>query len=262
MICFAAFTPHSPLLIDSIGKENIKKLTQTKEAMNKLSDALKLSRPDIILFVSSHSYMHENAFTLNLHDEYIIEFNEFGDLSTSTEFTPDLELISAIQSEARKQSFPIVVESHSSLDYGCGVPLFLLSKGIKPRLVPVSYSGVDRKQHVIFGRLLNEVVQQSHKRIAVIASGDLSHSLSSDAPMGFHPEGKEFDEMMIHAVEQKSISKLLSFDENSIEKASECALRPMLILFGIIDKLKVRTENLSYEAPFGVGYLVVQFHIL
>jgi len=262
MICFAAFTPHSPLLIDSIGKENIKQLTQTKEAMKKLSDELKSSHPDVILVVSSHSFMHENAFTLNLHDQYVVEFHEFGDLSTSMEFEPDLELVSSIQSEAKKHSVPFMLESHASLDYGCGVPLFLLSDEIKPRLVPVSYSGTDRKQHVAFGRMLNDVIQQSHKRIAVIASGDLSHSLSSEAPMGFHPEGKEFDDMMIRAVEQKSISKLLSFDEDQIEKASECAIRPLLILFGIIDQLKVRSENLSYESPFGVGYLVAQFHLL
>ncbi len=262
MICFAAFTPHSPLLIDSIGKENIKQLSKTREAMKKLSDDLKASHPDIILVVSSHSSMHKNAFTLNLHDQYVVEFHEFGDLSTSMEFGPDLELISAIQSEARKQSIPFVLESHASLDYGCGVPLFLLSDEIKPRLVPVSYSGTDRKQHVAFGRLLNDVMQQSHKRIAVLASGDLSHSLSSDAPMGFREEGKEFDDMIVRAIEHKSISKLLSFDEERLEKASECALRPMLILFGIIDQLKVRAENLSYEAPFGVGYLVAQFHIL
>ena len=80
--------------------------------------------------------------------------------------------------------------------------------------------------------------------------------------MGFREEGKEFDDMIVRAIEHKSISKLLSFDEERLEKASECALRPMLILFGIIDQLKVRAENLSYEAPFGVGYLVAQFHIL
>ncbi|MBI4714070.1 AmmeMemoRadiSam system protein B [Candidatus Uhrbacteria bacterium] len=262
MLNFAAFTPHSPLLIDTIGKDNINQLAQTRFAIQKLSDELQKMKPDVILLISSHSFMHEEAFSINLHDEYIVEFKEFGDLSTSKNFLPDLELISAIQRETRKESIPFVLESHVSLDYGSGVPLFLLCNEWKPRLVPVSYSGTDRKQHMAFGRILKDIVYQSKKRIAVIASGDLSHSLSSEAPMGFAQEGKEFDEMIKLAIEQLSSYQLLSFDEKQVEKASECALRPLLILFGIIERMKVRPEIHSYEAPFGVGYLVAQFHIL
>lgn len=262
MIIFSAFTPHSPLLIDTIGKENIKKLSETRKTIQKLSDDLEAIKPDTIVVISSHSVMHEEAFSANLHDEYVAEFRDFGDLSTRKEFHPDLELISAIQSKCRKEEMPFVLESYSSLDYGSGVPLFLLFKNWKPKIVPVAYSGNDRKQHVAFGRILKEVLHAHDKKIAIVASGDLSHSLTSEAPAGFHPEGKEFDEMILRAVEQTSVSQLLSFDENKIKAAAECALRPMLILFGTIEHLKVKPEIHSYESPFGVGYLVAQFHIL
>lgn len=262
MIIFSAFTPHSPLLIDTIGKENITKLSQTREALKKLSEKLEAIKPDSVVVISSHSVMHEEAFSANLHDEYIAEFRDFGDLSTRKEFYPDLELIAAIQSRCRNEELPFVLESYSSLDYGSGVPLFLLFKNWKPKIVPVAYSGNDRKQHVAFGRILKDVLHAHDKKIAIVASGDLSHSLTSEAPAGFHPEGKEFDEMILRAVEQTSVSQLLSFDENKIKAAAECALRPMLILFGTIEHLKVKPEIHSYETPFGVGYLVAQFHIL
>lgn len=262
MIIFSAFTPHSPLLLETIGKENIKKLSQTKSAMQKLSLELESLKPDTIIVISSHNIMHEDAFSINLHDEYIAEFRDFGDLSTKKEFYPDLELISTIQSMCRKESMPFVLESYVSLDYGSGVPLFLLCQNWSPKLIPVAYSGRNRKQHVAFGRLLKEVAQTHNKKIAVIASGDLSHSLTSESPEGFHQEGKEFDNMIIRAVEHGSVSQLLSFENVRVEKAAECALRPMLILFGMMEHLKVRPEIHSYEAPFGVGYLVAQFHIL
>lgn len=261
MITFAAFTPHSPLLIDSIGKENIKYLIHTREALAHVSDALVEAKPDVIFVISSHSLVHESAFSINLHDAYEVEFKEFGDHATHREFFPDLELITQIQRGARQAEIPFVLESYASLDYGSGVPLFLLCDHLQPKIVPISYSGNDRKQHIAFGRFLKDVATASHKRIAIIASGDLSHSLTSDAPAGFHEEGKEFDETIRRSIEQFSSSTLLSLDEQVVEQAEQCALRPLLILFGILDHMSVRSEVHSYEAPFGVGYLVAQFHV-
>lgn len=262
MICFAAYTPHSPLLIETIGKENRKYLSQSLQAMQDLSDALYASFPDTVLLISSHSYIHEQAFSANLHDEYMIDFQEFGDLSTHGSFLPDLALISAIQKETRDASFPFVLSSQSSLDYGTAVPLLLLTQNrLKPRIVPVTYSGDDRKTHVAFGRLLKEVIKKNHARVAVIASGDLSHCLSSDAPVGYRKEGEEFDQMIRRMIEQMSLSALLGFEQETLEKAAECGFRPLLILFGLLERMQVRPEILSYEHPFGVGYLVAQFHL-
>lgn len=261
MIVFAAFTPHSPLLIDSIGKENIKYLTKTREALANLSASLVESRPDVVFVISSHSLVHESAFSINLHDTYQVEFKEFGDHTTHRKFFPDLELTTLIQRAARNADIPLVLESFASLDYGSSVPLFLLCDELHPKIVPISYSGMDRKQHMAFGRLLKDVATASHKRIAIVASGDLAHSHTSDAPVGYREEGKEFDETIQRSIEQFSSSTLLSLDEHVVQQAAECALRPLLILFGVLEHVSVRPQVHSYEAPFGVGYLVAQFHL-
>ena len=263
MLCFSAFVPHSPLLIDSIGKDNLKHLYQTRSALSHLSDELYASHPDVLFIISSHSLMHEKAFSVNLHDEYLAEFREFGDHATKKKFAPDLECITAIQREAREQSIPFVLESQPTLDYGSGVPLILLEQNrLAVKIVPISYSGQDRKAHIAFGRMLKEVIKKSPKRIAVIASGDLSHALSSEAPMGFRKQGELFDKAVLHCVKQLSSSRLLSMKEADIEQAAECGLRSLLVVLGILERMKIRPEIRSYEAPFGVGYLVAQFHLL
>lgn len=262
MLCFAAFTPHSPLLIDSVGRENKKQVLQTLHALQELSDELYASFPEVILVISSHNTIHTQAFSANLHDTYTISFQEFGDLSTHKTVKPDLELITAIQREARRQEIPFLLTSQETLDYGTGVPLLLLCQDrLHPSIVPVSYSGMDRKAHMAFGRLLQEVIKKSPKRIAVVASGDLAHCLNSDAPMGFRKEGEQFDQMVLHATQELSLSTLLSFDEAILEQAAECSFRPLLILFGLLERMNIRPEIRSYEFPFGVGYLVAQFHL-
>ena len=261
MICYAAFTPHSPLLLKSIGKENTEKLNATLSAMHLLGEELYASHPDVIVTISTHQRAHTDAFSVNLHDEYMIDFSEFGDLSTAGEFAPDLELITRIQEFAQKENISFTLDSDARLDYGVGVPLSLLTQDHKkPRLVPVSYSNLSPKAHVQFGRVLKDVFLSSKKRIAVIASGDLAHTLSSDAPAGFHPSGEIFDQSIIQSIEQLSLSQLLSMDPDILRDASESSYKSLLILFGIIDRMHVRPEILSYEHPFGVGELAVQFH--
>lgn len=260
MIKFAAFIPHTPILIDQIGKENRKKLSKTINALDLLSKKLEEQEIDTIVTISAHNTSNDSAFAINLHDEYNVDFKDFGDLKTTKTFKPDLALITSIQRQMRNKSINFTLESSVSLDYGSAVPLMLLTKNINPKIVPITYSGLDKKSHIKFGNHLKELFINSKKNIAIIASGDLSHCLSSDAPMGFKKEGKKFDDSIKNAIKEVSVSKLLSINEEITENASECAYRPLLILFGITERMNIKPEILAYESPFGVGYLTANFH--
>lgn len=262
MIVFAAFTPHTPLLIPTIGKENGEKLSETAAAMNTLAEELYATHPDTIVVLSGHSAQHETAFSLNLHDEYWADLKSFGDMGTTKEFQPDLALMDRIQRTVRKEQLPLTLDSDGILDHGSSIPLLLLTKELKNvSIVPISYSGLSAKEHVAFGRVLKDILINSPKRIAVIASGDLSHCLSEEAPDGFRKEGEWFDTAIKSAIEHVGTSKLLAMDPELIQAASECGYHPLLMLFGIIERMQVTSDILSYEAPFGVGFLVAQFHM-
>ena len=51
-LVWVALTPHPPILLESIGKENNKKLNNTKIAFEKLAKSLYLSNPDVIIIVT------------------------------------------------------------------------------------------------------------------------------------------------------------------------------------------------------------------
>lgn len=262
MICFAAITPHTPLLIPGVGKENVKKLAQTAQAMERLARNLRASEPDTIAVISSHAAQHQGAFSINLHDEYRIDFEDFGDMSTTRWLKPDLELATFVQTGAQRADIPITLDSNVSLDYGTGVPLYFLTNSLSgARILPLSYSGLPLKAHVRYGGVLKDVFEHSNKRIAIIASGDLSHCLSSDAPLGFKAEGETYDAKILEAVKGMSTSALLSMDGELVEGAHACVHEQLLILFGALEHRRVRPEILSYEHPFGVGYLVANIHV-
>jgi AmmeMemoRadiSam system protein A len=99
------------------------------------------------------------------------------------------------------------------------------------------------------------------KRVALIASGDLSHRLLPSAPAGYDPMGKVFDEKLVAALARLDAEEILKLDQELIERAGECGLRSIVILLGALDGLLVEAEVLSYEGPFGVGYLVASFSV-
>ena len=76
-----------------------------------------------------------------------------------------------------------------------------------------------------------------------------------------HPKGKVFDEKLVKAVSCGDATMLLKLDTELIERAGECGLRSIIILLGAFDGLKVQPEVLSYEGPFGVGYMVASLEV-
>jgi hypothetical protein len=53
----------------------------------------------------------------------------------------------------------------------------------------------------------------------------------------------------------------LAFDMDFCDNAAECGLRSFIIMAGALDGKAVKSELLSYEGPFGVGYAVAAFEI-
>jgi aromatic ring-opening dioxygenase LigB subunit len=120
---------------------------------------------------------------------------------------------------------------------------------------------LDNKTHFDFGRLIKEEIMKSQKRIAVIASGDMSHALTTQSPAGFNSDGQKFDDKIKELFMSKNLSGLAQIDKNMIKNAGECGFRSFLILAGIIQQTNFTYHELSYEAPFGVGYLVAEFEL-
>jgi len=73
MLTFAAITPHPPILIPSIGKENTKRIQKTSEAMEELEKKLHAAKPDTIIVISPHGAILPDAFSVNLNPQYKID---------------------------------------------------------------------------------------------------------------------------------------------------------------------------------------------
>lgn len=157
-----------------------------------------------------------------------------------------------------------IVISSPHEDWGFEVPLYFLAQGFRGKIIKYVTGEETPAFHSTEGQKLYREINrsQSAERIALIASGDLSHCLKEDGPYGFHPHGPKFDRDLIEYLKNKKTDRLLKLDEDYPE-AGECGLRSICFMLGILKEAKTdyQTEILSYEGPWGVGYLVANFKL-
>ena len=260
-IVSAAIVPHTPILIPQIGKKNLKKLEATRLAISKLAKNFEAEKIDTILIISPHGLIQDDIFTINMRADYKINFEEFGDFSTTRSWPGHIGLMHKIR-EALETASPLQLISGEPIDYGTAVPLLLLTENLpKLKIIPLSYSGLPNKDHFLFGSQIKKQLQISNERIAVIASGELSHRLTKEAPAGYSPKGKKFDNKLIGLLRERKNQDIVNLDPELIASAEECGLKSILILLGILNNINYAPRLMSYEAPFGVGCLVMNFQL-
>ena len=259
MLSFASICPHPPIIIPTIGSEkDLQKVKLTTEAMEKLRMEFENKNSEILFLVSPHAPIDFHALTIIANEKLSGNFLMFGDFGTSLEFENDKNLIKKIDEEFKKEKlgYRLIEEE---LDHGALVPLFYLTRNKKPKVVPMAYSMLDANTNFKYGKILGKIIEKSPKKIGFIASGDLSHRLIPSAPAGYSPKGELFDEKLVELLKNNNINKFLEMDSSLIEEAGECGYRSIAILLGVLSVLKnknLKFNILSYEGPFGVGYLV------
>lgn len=158
----------------------------------------------------------------------------------------------------------IIVISSPHPDWGFNVPLYFIKQKLKTELIAYLTGLESPKDHFKKGQAFYaDKLASKEQKIALIASGDLSHRLKADGPYGYHKEGPEFDKWLIDSLKNNNIEAILNL-EQQFPEAGECGLRSFCFLLGILKGASIawNADILSYEAPFGVGYLVADFKLI
>jgi aromatic ring-opening dioxygenase LigB subunit len=174
-----------------------------------------------------------------------------------------IESLKSLALKLKKAQPDLIIISSPHPDWGFEVPLHFLAKGIPSNQVKRILTDASSPQnHFQKGQEISQSWPKN-QRIAWIASGDMSHCLKKDGSYGFHPSGPKFDQTFVNLLKEKDIKGILSLPEKLVEEAGECGLRSFCLTLGALEGSKTawQPEVLSYEGPFGVGYLVANLKI-
>ena len=251
----AFIVPHPPLIIKGIGRGQEFKVKKTIDSYEKVACRIKELKPDIMYSDYIHISPGKNAKG---------DFKEFGEPEIGMEVSYDSEFVQELSELAEKENIPAgtLGEKNKKLDHGTMVPLYFVNKYYNEyKLVRIAISGLSTIDHYQFGKCIAQLAEESDKKIVIIASGDLSHMLKDEGPYGYSEEGVIFDREVTKAMSKGDFLSFLNFDEDFCDAAGECGLRSFIIMAGALDGKSVKSELLSYEGPFGVGYAVASFTI-
>jgi len=172
-----------------------------------------------------------------------------------------IEALEKLGKKLKEKDPDSIIISSPHPDWGFNVPLFFLAKDFQGE-IKTYLMGLEPTQFYFEeGKKLYKNLERD-KKYALIASGDLSHCLKEEGPYGFHPDGLKFDKDLIDSLKNKDIERILKLDDLYPE-AAECGLRSFCFLLGALEAsgIDYQPEILSYEGPFGVGYLVANFKL-
>lgn len=251
--------PHPPVVIDEVGGAEALKVKNTSKALMKLSEEITNLNPDTVILITPHAHMCADYFTVYVDEKLKANFGKFGAPNTRFVYRNDLEFIEALEKNKKFGTLK-KINDPVSIDHGAAVPLYFLNKsGYKGKVVIFNYSFLEVEDHLYFGKLLNEISAFLGRKTVFIASGDMSHRLIPVAPAGYAPFAKDFDNYIKENIEKGDYKAIIDVEEYSSGlrlAAGECGYNSLLVAFGFLDEKPQKNNVLSYEAPFGVGYLV------
>jgi len=258
-LVFSGIVPHPPIMVPEVGQESIADVQSSIDAMAEFTRRLVDSNAETVILISPHAPLELDSFVAYEGPEVRGDFANFRAPNTSLNAPVDQELLDAIAKHAAANNYEIDRITDSKLDHGTTVPLyFLLKNGWHGRVVALGYSFLSIKDHLKFGDCIRKAVDETGRSVAFVASGDLSHRLKPDAPAGYNPGAYLFDQQIVHALEENDPQSIVQIDPGLRKLAGECGYRSMVVALGATRDLASHCEVLSYEAPFGVGYLVAQ----
>lgn len=267
-IVFCGLAPHPPILLPEIGGSESRKVAATFEAMEKIARDVAGSGAEAIVIISPHGSVFRDGISINGSEILSGDLKQFR-AQLEFEYNNDTELVREIVAQSGKMGIvtiemdDVLAEEYgvsTKLDHGVLVPLYFFDKnGIDLPLVSVSMGFMPFEELYSFGVAIAKAAATKDKKVAVIASGDMSHRLSHSAPAGYSPQGEIFDRTMVELLKSKNFKGILDIDRKMAEQAGECGLRTIIMMLGALDGVEVDSEVLSYEGPFGVGYMVAAF---
>ena len=256
--------PHPPIVIEAIGKAETKKAHKTVKAMHEACRFIARLKPDTIILSSPHSQGYQDYIQVFGSGRAKGNFAQFGNANLVLDVRYDEESMAMLEKAFNEADFPAgQANKKTTIDHGVSVPLVFLNEYYTDyQLIQVSLSNLPLSEHYRLGKLVQQALDGSPKRIVWLASGDLSHRLKDDGPYGFHKMGPVFDEKVVQALQKPCLGDLLSIDVDLADAAAECGLRSFVMMAGALDQKALETTFLSYEGPFGVGYAVAYYNVV
>src|SRR5207245_3559296 len=149
-------------------------------------------RADLAVVISPHSPSSMTSLPVRHAAHLAGDLARFRAPQVRVEAVVDTALVTALVGDAQRAGYALTWAAESDLDHGVVGPLYSLPQAMaNKRCVFLGVSGWPLARFFDFGAWLHQ--RLLGRSVILLASGDLSHRLTPEAPYGFRPEGAVVD---------------------------------------------------------------------
>ena len=258
-IVAAMATCHAPALFLRQPGEDPAQLDATTAAMRQLGDVLDATRPDALIILGLD---HLEAFSMSVSPTFTVEVapevqGSFG--PKQYRVPAHQELGRALHEGLLRREFDVAFSQGAPLGHAFVVPFEFVLEDRPIPVVPIFINVYvpplpQPRRCYRLGRAIAEVVAERPERVALLASGGMSHYPGTEKYP--HPEF-DADREILSVLERGEASSLLKMTSEKLDEIGNTELLTWIALFGAIGDTPARV--LTYQPTWHHGLGVVAF---
>jgi 2,3-dihydroxyphenylpropionate 1,2-dioxygenase len=268
-IVFAGAASHAPGMTAWTEAAPKQQADRFLENYRSLGDRLAASKPDVIVALTVEHWAnfflnHMPTFCIGRADHYQGPIEEWLRIPKAR-VPGNAELGAQLIDACFDGGFDPTFSDELLLDHATFLPLHFLNRGMALPVVPVILNTLAPpmpapKRCFAFGQFLGRFLDRQSKRIAMIATGGLSH-WPGEAKHG--KINTEFDKEFLEHLANRDDAKLTAYSHEEIHNQAGSGgheIRTWIALAGAVENWKA--ELLAYEpvVPWATGCGLVEFH--
>ncbi len=257
-IVAAIGTAHAPQLLTRPDSEDPRQLDAMEQAFGVLRGRLAELRPDVVLILAND---HVENFYLNVVPPFVVftgteARGHFASLDFRYRGHP--ELARALLEEGLRLGVDLAYSQEAYLGHSFVVPLHYLLPDPAPAVIPFFVNTYlppqpwpNRCYQV--GQALGEIIRRRPERVALVASGGLSHYPGTD--LYPHPDNA-FDARLLESIQAGELHRLAAFTPMELDRHGNLELLQWLVMLGIMGH-EPPCELVTYQPSWHHGYAMI-----
>ena len=256
----AMATMHAPQLFTRPPEEDPKQLDAGIAAMGKLGKVLDETKPDaLIIFASDHM---ETFFLKGVPTFAVIAGDRANAIFAGKTWSPPIHqaLAEDILEQLVRRDFDMTYSQDAELGHSFAAPFEWVLQGRDIPVVPIFVNTYlpplpSPRRAAALGRAIAEIVASRPERVAVLASGGMSHYPGT---ANYYTPDYEFDHWCIRELENGHSESFLDLTVEQLDEVGNTEMLPWAAVLGAVGTQHM--ELLSYQETAHHGHAVCLFH--